>query len=178
MEITAHASPLPVVRAIFERQQFHGAADLDGYLKLLQQLKVLIIQTRELTEGQAKRGIVLPKPESLLRKRSFLHSSRNQRRARFPLRRKGWPPSILPLSASVSRKGQGQLTVESEINPALQALVDYVGGKYAKKAPEKVGLGQYPGGGRNYYNSSSILTPPWICRRKRFISSVLRPVTA
>ncbi|HEV8491274.1 MAG TPA: DUF885 family protein, partial [Candidatus Angelobacter sp.] len=35
MEITAHASPLPVVQAIFERQQFHGPADLDHYLKLL-----------------------------------------------------------------------------------------------------------------------------------------------
>jgi len=62
MEITAHASPLPVVQAIFERQQFHGPADLDRYVKLLQQLKIFIIQTRELTEGQAKRGIVLPKP--------------------------------------------------------------------------------------------------------------------
>src|SRR5690242_12513740 len=60
LEITPHASPLPVVQALLERQQFRGPADLERYLKLLQQLKVFIVQTRELTQGEARRGIVLP----------------------------------------------------------------------------------------------------------------------
>src|ERR1051326_8861560 len=54
IEITAHASPLPVVQATFERQGFRSAADLERYLKLLQQLKIFIAQTKELMEGQAK----------------------------------------------------------------------------------------------------------------------------
>ncbi|HEV8491834.1 MAG TPA: DUF885 domain-containing protein, partial [Candidatus Angelobacter sp.] len=40
--------------------------------------------------------------------------------------------------------------IQLEINPTLQSLVDYVAGDYAKKAPEKVGLGQYPGGEEFY----------------------------
>src|SRR5262249_53506852 len=61
MEITSHSSPLPVVQGIFEGQQFHSPADLERYLQLLQQLKTFIGQTKELTEGQVRRGVVLPR---------------------------------------------------------------------------------------------------------------------
>jgi uncharacterized protein (DUF885 family) len=40
--------------------------------------------------------------------------------------------------------------IQSEINPSLQSLVDYVADDYAKKAPEKVGLSQYSGGEEFY----------------------------
>jgi uncharacterized protein (DUF885 family) len=144
MEITAHASPLPVVQAIFERQQFHGVADLDRYLKLLQQLKIFIIQTRELTEGQAKRGIVLPKP-GIADTQAFLSSFiKEPEKSPFfvqPERLAAIDPALAaPFRAKV------RAAIETEINPALKALVDYVTGVYAKKAPEKVGLSQYPGG--------------------------------
>jgi uncharacterized protein (DUF885 family) len=148
MEITAHASPLPVVQALLERQQFHGPADLDRYLKLLQQLKIFIIQTRELTEGQAERGIVLPKP-GIPDTRAFLSSFiKEPEKSPFfvqPERLAGIEPA---LAAPFREKVLA--AIETEINPALQALVDYVAGDYAKKAPEKVGLGQYPGGEEFY----------------------------
>jgi uncharacterized protein (DUF885 family) len=148
MEITSHASPLPVVQAIFERQQFHGPADLDRYLKLLLQLKVFITQTRELTEGQAKRGIVLPKP-GIAPAQAFLSSFikvpdkspffvAQERLAAID------PALVTPFREKV------RAAIETEINPALQSLDDYVAGDYAKKAPEKVGLSQYPGGQEFY----------------------------
>jgi uncharacterized protein (DUF885 family) len=148
LEITAHASPLPVVQAIFERQQFHGAADLDRYLKLLRQLKVFIIQTRELTEGQAQRGIVLPMP-GIAPAQAFLASFiKEPEKSPFfvqPERLAGIDPALAaPFREKV------RTAIQSEINPALQALVDYVAGDYAKKAPKKVGLGQYPGGQEFY----------------------------
>jgi uncharacterized protein (DUF885 family) len=147
-EITAHASPLPVVQAIFERQQFHGPADLDRYLKLLQQLKIFIIQTRELTEGQAKRGIVLPKP-GIAPAQAFLSSFiKEPEKSPFyvaPERLAAIDPaSVAPFREKV------RAAIVTEINPALQSLVDYVAGDYAKKAPEKVGLGQYPDGQEFY----------------------------
>lgn len=148
MEIMAHSSPLPVVQAIFERQQFHGTADLDRYLELLRQLKVFIIQTRELTEGQAKRGIVLPKP-GIAETQAFLSSFiKEPEKSPFyaaPERLAAIDPALVaPFREKV------RAAIETEINPALQALVDYVAGDYAKKAPEKVGLSQYPGGQEFY----------------------------
>ena len=148
IEITAHASPLPVVQAIFERQQFHGPSDLERYLNLLQQLKVFIAQTRGLTEGQAKRGIVLPKP-GIAPAQAFLASFiKEPEKSPFyvaPERLAAIDPA-----ASASFREKVRAAIESEINPALQSLVDYVGGEYAKKAPEKVGLGQYAGGEEFY----------------------------
>ena len=40
--------------------------------------------------------------------------------------------------------------IQSEINPELRALIDYVGGDYARKAPDGVGMQQYAGG-KQYY---------------------------
>src|SRR5579864_4178215 len=148
MEITAHASPLPVVQAIFERQQFHGPADLDRYLKLLQQLKIFIDQTRELTEGQAKRGIVLPKP-GIVPAQAFLSSFiKEPEKSPFYVALERLAAIDPALVAPFREKAR--TAIEIEINPALQALVDYVAGDYAKKAPGKVGLGQYRGGEEFY----------------------------
>lgn len=148
MEITAHASPLPVVQAIFERQQLHGPADLDRYLKLLEQLKVFIIQTGELTQGQAKRGIVLPKP-GIADTQAFLSSFiKEPEKSPFFVAQERLD-GIDPALAAPFRE-KVRVAIETEINPALKALVDYVAGDYAKKAPEKVGLSQYPGGAEFY----------------------------
>ena len=148
MEITAHASPLPVVQAIFERQQFRNQADLDRYLKLLQQLKVFIVQTRELTEGQAQRGIVLPKV-GIAGAKTFLASFVKELENSPFFVKPERLAAIDPVRAT-SFRDKVRTEIESEINPALKALADYVGGDYAKKAPEKVGLSQYPGGEKFY----------------------------
>jgi uncharacterized protein (DUF885 family) len=149
MEITAHASPLPVVQAILERQQFHGPADLDRYLKLLQQLKVFIIQTRELTEGQAKRGIVLPKP-GIAPAQAFLSSIIIKEPEKSPFYVEPERLAAIDPAVAAPFREKVKAAIQSEINPALQSLVDYVAGDYTKKAPEKVGLSQYPGGKEFY----------------------------
>ena len=148
MEITPHASPLPVIQAMLERQQFRGQADLDQYLKLLQQLKVFVVQTRESAQCQAKRGIVLPKA-GISGALAFLSSYiKEPEKSAFSVA----PERLAAIDRALSAPFQEKVraTVESEINPALKALVEYVGGDYAKKAPEKVGLGQYPGGEEFY----------------------------
>jgi len=148
LEINAHTSPLPVVQSIFERQQFRGQADLDHYLKLLQQLKIFIDQTRELTEGQAQRGIVLPKA-GIAGAQAFLSSYiKAPEKSPFSVA----PERLAAIDQAVAApfREKVRAAIETEINPALKALVDYVGGEYAKKAPENVGLGQYPGGEECY----------------------------
>jgi uncharacterized protein (DUF885 family) len=148
LEITSHASPLPVIQALFERQQFHNQADLDRHLKLLGQLKVFIVQTRELAQGQAQRGIVLPKA-GIAGAKHFLSSYiQEPEKSPFFVTQERLAAIDPALANTFREKIRG--TIQSEINPALQTLVDYVGGDYARKAPEKVGLGQYPGGQEFY----------------------------
>jgi uncharacterized protein (DUF885 family) len=148
LEITPHASPLPVVQAIFERQQFRGQADLERYFKLLQQLKVFIVQTRELTQGEARRGIVLPKagiPGAQAFLSSYIKEPEKSPFSVAPERLAAIDPA---LAATFREKVRA--AIQSEINPPLKELVDYISGDYAKKAPEKVGLGQYRGGEEFY----------------------------
>lgn len=148
LEITPHASPLLVVQSILERQHFRSPADLERYLQLLQQLKVFIAQTRELTEGQARRGIVLPKAGIAGAKTFFSSYIKEPEKSPFfvsPERLATIDPALAgPFREKV------RAAIQSEINPALQSLADYIGGDYAKKAPEKVGLGQYPDGQEFY----------------------------
>jgi uncharacterized protein (DUF885 family) len=147
-QISAHASVLPFVQSILEQQQFQAQADLDRYLKLLQELKVLIAQNRALVEGQAQRGIVLPKAGIAGAKGFLLSYIQDPEKSPFfvvPERLAAIDPALAnPFREKV------RAAIQSEINPALQALVDYIGGDYAKKAPEKVGLAQYPGGQEFY----------------------------
>jgi uncharacterized protein (DUF885 family) len=111
-------------------------------------LKAFIAQTKELTEGQAKRGIVLPKA-GIAPAQAFLSSFiKDPDKSPFYVaseRLAGIDPGL-----AVPFREKVKAAIQSEINPALQALADYVGGEYAKKAPEKVGLGQYPGGEEFY----------------------------
>jgi uncharacterized protein (DUF885 family) len=137
-----------VVQAIFERQQFHDQTDLGRYIKLLDQLKVFIVQTRQLAEGQAARGIVLPKA-GIAGAKAFLSSyiKEPDKSAFFVAPER--LAAIAPTIAAPFRE-KVRTVIESEINPALKELVDYVAGDYAKKAPEKVGLSQYSGGQEFY----------------------------
>jgi uncharacterized protein (DUF885 family) len=148
LEITPHASPLPVVQALLERQQFRGPADLERYLKLLQQLKVFIVQTRELTQGEARRGIVLPNagiPGAQAFLSSYIKEPEKSPFSVAPERLAAIDPAL-----AASFREKVRVAIESEINPALKVLVDYISGDYAKKAPGKVGLGQYRGGEEFY----------------------------
>jgi|SRR5579884_2578831 len=147
-QISAHASVLPFVQIILERQQFKEQADLDRYLKLLQELKVFIAQNQELAEGQAQRGIVLPKA-GIAGAKSFLSSYiQTPEKSPFFVAEERLA-AIDPALANTFRE-KVRVAIQSEINPALQALVNYIGGDYAKKAPEKVGLAHYPGGQEFY----------------------------
>lgn len=147
-QITAHASPLPLVQRILERRQFHGKEDLDEYLRLLQQLRTFIAQNRALAVGQAQRGIVVPKdgiPGAIAFLSSYIQEPDKSPFFVAPQRLSAIEPALVaPFQEKV------RTMIDSEINPELQTLVSYVGGEYAKKAPKRVGLGQYPGGQKFY----------------------------
>jgi uncharacterized protein (DUF885 family) len=54
--------------------------------------------------------------------------------------------------------------ISSEVNPVLTSIVDYLKGDYSQKAPDNVGLWQYPGGSEYYtflvkLNTNKDITP-------------------
>jgi len=64
------------------------------------------------------------------------------------------PPEVriagLPDSARSAFTAAIAKTVDEVINPALGRLIDFLGGDYARVAPDQVGLRQYPGGEAYY----------------------------
>lgn len=146
--IDAHASVLPLVQRILDRRQFQTKEDLGSYLRLLGQLKTVIVQTRAQAAGQAQRGIVLPKA-GIPGATAFL-SSYIQEPDKSPFFVA--PERLQAIDPTVARPFQEKVRnmIQSEINPELRALVDYIGGAYARKAPDGVGMQQYPGG-KQYY---------------------------
>jgi uncharacterized protein (DUF885 family) len=146
--IDAHASALPLVQRILERRQFQTKDDLDSYLRLLGQLKIFIAQTRTHATGQAQRGVVLPSagiPGARTFLSSYIQEPDKSPFSVAPERLKAIDPDLAgPFQEKIRNM------IQAEINPALRALVDYVGGDYARKAPGAVGMQQYPGG-KQYY---------------------------
>ena len=146
--ISAHASALPLVQRILDRRQFQAKEDLDSYLRLLGQVSTLIAQTRAKAAGQAQRGIVLPRagiPGVQAFLASYIQEPDKSPFSVAPERLKAIDPALAgPFREKIRNM------IQSEINPALRALVDYVGSGYARKAPDGVGMQRYPGG-KQYY---------------------------
>jgi uncharacterized protein (DUF885 family) len=146
--VTPYASPLREVHQAFTSWQFRTPEDLDRYATLLTRYAGFIRQMEEKLRNQAKRGIRLPKPETALvadfyratiaKPEESLFSVAPERLAREP------EQDRMPFT----RRVEG--LIATRINPALESLASYVAGEYAAKAPETVGLGQYPGG-KAYY---------------------------
>ncbi len=146
--VTPYSSPLPIVHRVFLTYTFKGVKDLDNYLKLMEKYSLFIAQVQDNIKIQHEKGIVIPREELDL---------------------------VLPFLESFIREGKGSLfyvqderleefesgahldfqrksleIIRSEINPALQDLVNFIQGVYFQKAPESVGLWQYPDG-KDYY---------------------------
>jgi uncharacterized protein (DUF885 family) len=147
-QITAHASPLPLVQRILERRQFHTKEDLDSYLRLLEQLKVFIVQTRMQAAGQMQRGIVLPKTGIPGAKAFLVSYLQEEDKSPFFVAQERLKAIDPALAGPFQEKIRN--VIQAEINPELRGLVDYVGGDYARKAPDAVGMQQYRGG-KQYY---------------------------
>src|SRR5579859_6517516 len=147
-QVTPYTSPIPVAMRVFSNYHFGGPDDLAAYLDLLQKYPAFLANIQANLLEQARRSIRLPKPEITL-VRNFLSSY------------------IKPPEQSLFSVGDDRLTavsteerdrfrqqiaaiVQEQINPKLQMLIDALGGEYYARAPDAVGLWQYPDGKRFY----------------------------
>ena len=121
--------------------------DRRRYLDLLREYADLITQIDERVAGQMKRGIVLAKP-AVPGARSMIRAFRD-----------GHAVAVAADSERLAGLNDAELSgfldaqavvVKTHIVPAFDRLLDTLGERYERRAPESVGLSRYPGG-RAYY---------------------------
>ena len=122
-------------------------ADGEGYLSLLRDVARYVNDDLARLKGQEERGILLPKPAIPGARKVY-----EALRARF-----GNLAAVAPerLSALTDEQQAAlnagiETAVSERVLPAVDALLDYMGDGYYERAPEAVGLGQYPGGEAAY----------------------------
>jgi uncharacterized protein (DUF885 family) len=146
--ITPYASPLRNVQRVFSDFPLRSAEDADRYLALLDQYPRFIGGIRRKLEDEAAAGIVLPKPEIAA---AVPYVSSGIREAKeSPFFASDGRLKALPEERARVFQAAVLERISQKVNPALRDLAGYVSGPYAAKAPEAVGLSQYPGGAEYY----------------------------
>ncbi len=136
------------VHEVFASYRFASGADGDRYVRLLSQYAGLIRAMEQKLQEQSRRGVLLPKAEIPLVLGVFESVGGEKEQSFF------WVKAQRLSSLSTSeREGLDKrvaAAIESEIRPALRSLTQLLSGDYRARAPEAVGLSQYPGG-KDYY---------------------------
>jgi uncharacterized protein (DUF885 family) len=148
-QVTPYSSPLRPLLQVFTDFTFKTVKDRERYLDLLRQYARAVDQLRTNLETQRSKGILLPKAEVdavVALVRSFIRKPEESVFAVSPKRlEKFYPEGAEAFRAQVLK------VIETAVNPALEALAAVPDSpEYRKAAPERVGMGQYPGGPANY----------------------------
>ena len=127
------------------REAFTRPGDCDRYLGLVADLADVVHAMRARLEGQASRGIIMPAPQ--LRQALPLVSGLAKQIREAVI---GGPERYAHLPGSEAFRSRLNALVEGTLQPAFDALLNFIGGDYGSRASERVGIGQYPGGEEVY----------------------------
>ncbi|MBE1529948.1 uncharacterized protein (DUF885 family) [Sphingopyxis sp. OAS728] len=128
-------------RAPLQAYKFDTPADGDRYVALVRDYGRIVRQMFDRTVGQAERGIYMPRVQ-LEQAAPLLNSFRSGAAAMLvPDASRLGAVDAEPLLAQIER------AIAADVTPAFDAFIAYLErDDYAAKAPESVGLSQYPGG--------------------------------
>lgn len=148
-QVTAYSAPFRPTHYLFSTYCFENSEDAARYLELLRRYSEMIDRLRKNLETQRSMGILLPRPEIdpvVVQVRSYITKPDQSLFAVAPDRLgKLGGPEAAAFRAEVER------ILTKSINPALEKLAGLVdAAAYRNAAPERVGLGQYPGGQAAY----------------------------
>ncbi len=146
--VTPYSSPLNDVNYMLGSYVFDDKASADHYLELLVLYPNLIDQIRSHLETQLTKGIVIPKEELGL-VIPFLRALAGDIES-GPIGVEPDRLKSLSEAEALTFRNLVEETLEKKIEPALTNLTSFIEGGYRRKAPEAVGLAQYPGG-KEYY---------------------------
>lgn len=168
-QVTPYHAPFRETHFLFSTFRFESFQDTTRYLDLLRRYAGMVGQLRANLETQRSKGILLPKAGIdlvVLQIRSFITKPDQSVFAVSPARL----GKVGEKEASAFRAGVERIVAES-INPALEGLAGLPdAAAYREAAPERVGLGQYPGGEAAYRHAVRLhtmldLTPEEIHQR-------------
>ena len=160
--VTPYTTPISSANFMFARYVFKDKESADHYLELLTQYPTLVSQLKAKLEGQFDRGIVIPREELDLIV-SFLRANIGSRDD-SPLGVKSERLKAILASDAETFCRRLAKSIEENVNLPLKSMLQYLDTSYRQKAPEAVGLGQYPGGKDYYawlvkYHTSLEITP-------------------
>jgi uncharacterized protein (DUF885 family) len=143
-----YSSPIRVVNPFLAGFRFREAADGDRYVRLLRSYADMLEAMEKKLRAQAGRGILIPKDE--IPQVAALISAAAAAPDQSLFRVKAERLTSLPEGdrEDVARRAIGAIV--DRVRPAAKSLVDYVNGEYRARAPDAVGLAQYPGGKDTY----------------------------
>lgn len=140
------------VAATLSKYRFAETGDLDRYLGLIEDYARLIGQMRSRTAGQAERGIRMPIPQ--------LDQSIELVK-RLSAATRSLVPSVERLENVGGATAEAAIAdrVAARVDPAWTALAALLDDPdYRDKAPEAVGIAQYPGGAEVYAELAAMHT--------------------
>lgn len=124
--------------------RFGETGDLDRYLGLIADYTRLLDQMTARTDGQAERGMRMPKVQVAQARTLFETYRAGCRRAL------GVDPKRLGDLSAESFLRELNSRIGQAVEPAFGRLLAVLADNYLDLAPESVGLAQYPGGGEIY----------------------------
>jgi uncharacterized protein (DUF885 family) len=128
------------LRGIVQAAPFEHAGDLDRYLALMADYPRLLDQMRERANGQTQRGILMPKVQ-VVQARTLLCALRADAGPMWRV-----AAARLPTGEHGGFHREVERRIAQHIEPAFDALLAVYDDAYLANAPERVGMGQYPGG--------------------------------
>lgn len=143
-QVTPYLSPIGGAAQIFSGMPLETNADRDRYLARLAEVPALSDAILANVRVQAGKGIRVPKPE-LDQVDIFLKAFEAIGEA-SPFRPRAARLGSLPQTERASFLKAVDALVGDKVSPAVIRLAAAVSGGYRDKAPEAVGLQQYPGG--------------------------------
>ncbi|MGQ0641328.1 MAG: DUF885 domain-containing protein [Gemmatimonadaceae bacterium] len=146
--ITPYAAPVNGIYSLFRALPVTTQSERDNYVRLTSQYGDLLRTLRTKLEGQVQRGLVPALADvdvAIPLWRGYVKPPREH-----PL----WVASARLASAADAPRQAFEAGLErviaEQVNPAVEAIAQYLAGTYRAAAPKEVGLAQYPGG-KDYY---------------------------
>ena len=148
-QVTPYASPIPVANRAYTSHRFGQSNDLISYIALLNKYPGFIAAITTNLKSQQDRGIVLPKPEIELVKRFLSSYIKPPEQSLFYVNKERLADNRDGLAVAKFQRAVADI-IQARINPQLKGLVDFWSGDYSLRAPDSVGLAQYPNGSEFY----------------------------
>ncbi len=145
--ITPYGSWFRGIHQMLGGYRVDSPAKARAYLDLLAQYPVLVEGLHGHLRRQTDRGIVLPKAEIDLAAPMMSAMTQSLEQTPFYIDANRL---ALPETEAAAFHRQAADEIENRIQPAIARLRDFIDGPYRARAPDRVGLWQYPGGEAYY----------------------------